>query len=90
MAAPCPLYGFVAEIALRADAQRDAFATALEAVAAGRGLETRITGSARIRATFTSESSQATEADRVALEEWLAAQPQVTFRDVGAVVDLRD
>jgi 50S ribosomal subunit binding protein YggL len=92
MSAPCPVFGFEvrAEIHPVDDDDRRAFWRALEIdFLVGRGLVARcLAFGGRLSFAVTSEASQATDADRQALEEWAAARPEILAMHVGPLVDL--
>ena len=92
MSAPCPVFGFVVELemseALGSDQMRDVRLAFLAQVAEARGLvidERRHDH----RWTFVvrSEASQATDADRRAVETWAQEQRAIVAVDVGPLLD---
>lgn len=91
MTAPCPLFGFELRVQLAPDAHPEAFLAELQRVATARGLELRGVASRDLRATLASESSQATEADREAIRNWIEARPsaEILRFEISAVSDLR-
>jgi uncharacterized protein YggL (DUF469 family) len=93
VSAPCPALGFVVELepasGLAADrlaALRTEWATFLD----GRGLRARERRlGAQLRFEVESEASQATQNDRAAAEDWLAARSELARCRVGDIHDLR-
>lgn len=93
VSAPCPALGFVVEAepvpGLAADrivALRAEWAAFLD----GRGLHAREQRlGAQLRFEVESEAAQATQSDRAAAEEWLAARTELARCRVGDIQDLR-
>jgi hypothetical protein len=92
MSAPCPVFGFEARAETHPidDDDRRALWRALELdLLAQRGLVARcLAFGSRLSFAVTSEASQATDADRQALEAWAATRPEIVSVDVGPLVDL--
>ena len=92
MSAPCPIFTFLVELDLSTDlagGRRDALQRAFAAEVARRGLVAEGGPSAgRWTYRITSESSQATDLDRRALESWAAARPEILAVRVGQLVEL--
>lgn len=92
MSRACPLLGFVAELELREtlseselQSVRDAFTTLIEQ----RGLECGESGTrTHWFRSIRSEASQATDADRQAVEEWASLHPAIARVRIGPVLDL--
>jgi hypothetical protein len=93
VSAPCPALGFVVDLepapGLAADrlaALRAEWAAFLD----GRGLRAREQRlGAQLRFEVESEASQATQNDRAAAEDWLAARAEIARCHVGDIHDLR-
>lgn len=92
MSAPCPVFGFEAHAEIRPvdDDDRRALWRAVETdFLAGRGLVARFLAFEGVLSfAVTSEASQATDADRKALEAWAATRPEILSLRVGPLVDL--
>ena len=91
MSAPCPVFGFEVRAEIRpVDDDRRALWLALETdFLAERGLVARrIALGGVLSFAVTSEASQATDADRRALEAWAATRPEILSMRVGPLVDL--
>jgi uncharacterized protein YggL (DUF469 family) len=92
MTAPCPDFGFF--VAMQSDARLDArghdrLRSDWMAFIEGRGLYCAAGASAE-EYVVGSESSQATQNDRAAVEAWLAARDDVRAWRVGDLIDLRE
>jgi hypothetical protein len=93
VSAPCPALGFVVDLepapgvaAGRLAALRAEWAAFLD----GRGLRAREQRlGAQLRFEVESEASQATQNDRAAAEDWLAARTELVRCRVGDIHDLR-
>lgn len=92
MSAPCPVFGFEARAEIRPidDDDRRALWRALEIdLLSQRGLVARcLAFGGRLSFAVTSEASQATDADRTALEVWAESRPEILSMQVGPLVDL--
>ena len=92
MSAPCPVFGFEVRAEIRPvdDDDRRALWLALETdFLAERGLVARCIALGGVLSfAVASEASQATDADRRALEAWAATRPEILSMRVGPLVDL--
>jgi uncharacterized protein YggL (DUF469 family) len=91
MTAPCPTFGFRVVMDLDAGAAPSAIEQlrhAWSALLQSRGLTSRESGVERFVHVVTSEASQATETDRVAIRAWLATRPEIRGWRVGDLEDL--
>ena len=92
MTAPCPIYGFTVRFRMR-EGLGDAIETRLTddflRLLDDRGLVSSggFSGT-RWSHVIRSEASQATDADRSAVEHWAADHAEIEERDIGAIVDL--
>ena len=91
MTAPCPSFGFIVTMEPRAHLD----ATARERLWADwlafierRGLYCAGGGGDSLEYVIASEASQATDADRAAVEAWLAARDDLRAWRVGELIDL--
>ena len=92
MSAACPVFGFTLQCTLRSALDETGEATltdAFLAFAASRGLVSSggFSGT-RWSMTVHSDAGQATDADRVAAEAWIAARSEIGSAMVGPLVDL--
>ncbi|HXD47507.1 MAG TPA: 50S ribosome-binding protein YggL [Gemmatimonadaceae bacterium] len=91
MSAPCPVFGFEARAETRPidDEDRRELWRALEAeFLEPRGLTARSLAFGRVVSfAVTSEASQATDADRTALEAWARGRPEIIAFDIGPLLD---
>ena len=92
MTAPCPSFGFFVSIALVADLPDDRVDTLWRSFMAAVEQRGLVADGGTARRTWTymiqSDASQATDADRQAIEAWAAAQPEIASVEVGELVDL--
>lgn len=92
MSASCPRLGFTLRVVLHPDTKPRTVVQlreALTALVASRGLTLRLGGTIRHWSHLLwRDGSQAEHADREVVRAWIAAQPQVTSCEVGALVDL--
>jgi len=92
MSAPCPVFGFEVRSEIRAvdDDDRRALWRALETdFLTARGLVARCLAFGGVLSfAVTSEASQATDADRNALQAWAATHSEIISMRVGPLVDL--
>lgn len=93
MSAPCPVFGFTVEFematTLTSDRLRVIRAAFLEEVIEPPGLKyAERSGGQRWSFVVRSEASQATDADRHAVEAWAQARREVTAMTVGPLLDL--
>jgi hypothetical protein len=91
MSGACPRLGYrvIIDIAPGASpAVRDAFAVALTEFLRGRGLSCDSRRGVSLEYVVASEASQATNADRVATEGWLASRDEVREWRMGDLEDL--
>jgi len=93
MSAACPVFGFVVECGLAPTVNDDQFQSLRRALRGGilepRGLNCvdRFVGR-QWRFTVRSEASQATHADRQAIEAWAEGRAEIATTRVGPLVDL--
>jgi len=93
VSAPCPALGFVVELEPAAGLAAERLVTLRAEWAAFlderglRGREHRV--GTQLRFEVESEASQATQNDRAAAEEWLAARAELARWAVGDIHDLR-
>jgi uncharacterized protein YggL (DUF469 family) len=93
MSAACPVFGFFIELdvsdALTDDQQQSLRRALRDDVLDPRGLTCvdRFNGR-QWSVTVRSEASQATHADRQAVEGWAEARPEITSLKIGPLVDL--
>lgn len=91
MTAPCPSFGFVVAIEPRPELdefQRTRFWDEWTELLEQRGLYCGGGGGDTHEYVVASDASQATDADREALQAWLAERPEVSRWHVGALIDL--
>jgi uncharacterized protein YggL (DUF469 family) len=91
MTAPCPTFGFRVVMDLDAEtapSTLEQLRQAWTALLRSRGLMSRGSGVQRVAYVVTSEASQATESDRVAISAWLASRPELRGWQVGDLEDL--
>jgi hypothetical protein len=91
MTAPCPTFGFRVMLDVRArlaPALANALREAWSELLGSRGLTSRGGGAERLTYIVTSEASQATESDRLAIQTWIASRPELVTRKVAALEDL--
>jgi uncharacterized protein YggL (DUF469 family) len=92
MSAPCPTFGFHVAMTLAGNLGADAHDVFLDAWIAfleHRGLYRFAgIGSHRLDFAVAGEGSQATESDRLMVDEWLASRPELRSWRVGELVDL--
>jgi uncharacterized protein YggL (DUF469 family) len=91
MSAPCPSFGFVVSIVFAPECDvsaRDAFWDAWTALLEARGLYCAGGGGDTQEYVVASDATQATDADRNAVEGWLAARGELTRWDIGQLIDL--
>jgi Uncharacterized protein conserved in bacteria len=91
MSAPCPVFGFLVRIEIDAVATRrvsELHAALLNEVVEPRGLTcSERTDARRWAFVVRSEAGQATDADRLAVETWAQAQPEIVSVSVGTLLD---
>ncbi|MFI5228585.1 MAG: 50S ribosome-binding protein YggL [Gemmatimonadales bacterium] len=92
MSAPCPVFGFEARAQTRPiddDGLHDVWRALQTEFLEPRGLTARLPAFGRFFSfVVTSEASQATDADRTALEAWAATRAEIVSLHVGPLVDL--
>jgi uncharacterized protein len=92
VSAPCPVLGFLVEWefaeALGSDQARDVHLAFIRDVIEPRGLECEERSSG-CRSSFVvrGEASQATDADRAAVEAWTRARPEIASARIGPLLD---
>jgi YggL 50S ribosome-binding protein len=90
MSAPCPVFGFHVSVDVSTGGDARALWRELEALLESRGLmyvEDAVVGASE--RVVQSESSQATDADRDAVDRWLSEREDVDGFDVGEIEDLK-
>lgn len=94
MTAPCPEFGFPAELEIATSAtppQRAELRRRLDALLARRGLVAEgVRQGDTWRVVVRAEAGQATDADRAEVERWAMAQPEIADLRLGELTDLRD
>ena len=91
MTAPCPTFGFVVRIEIEpavGTAARDQLWDAWIGVLERHGLYCGGGGGDCLEYVVASEASQATDADRALVREWLAGYPGIRAWEVGPLEDL--
>lgn len=92
MSAACPVFGFEVRLVTHRidDDARSALRRRLEReVLLPRGLTAALLApGGSLAFAVRSEASQTTHADRAAIEQWAAAQPEIATVDIGPLVDL--
>lgn len=91
MTAPCPSYGFVVTIAFAPECDegtRSAFSDAWIELLEAHGLYCAGGGGDSQEYVMASEATQATDADRRAVQAWLAERRELTRWEVGQLIDL--
>jgi uncharacterized protein YggL (DUF469 family) len=91
MSAPCPVFGFVLTIRVHesmSDTDADAFMVELIRFLEANGLTAHGTAARIIELVISRDGSQATDADRELVVEWLSRRANVGTQEVSDLIDL--